>query len=482
MPTPKVVPQRYRPKTSIEEITPHPRNVRRGVVEQIQTSLANVGWFGAVLVQESTNYILAGRHRWEAARREGHTTLPAFWLDVDDGQALKILLADNRMSDIAANDEEAVQTLLREIFEKDGTLEGTGYTKDDLDALVNDGLEDMAQTMRPPEQPITKAGDVWVLGPHCMAVGDARDGELWKAMMGGRKAALLWTDPPYGVEYESESLGGIQNDDLTGDKLIELLAPTLQLAAAHTRADAAFYIWHASTTRREFERAMLLAGLEEKQYLLWAKEAFVLGRSDFHWQHEPCYYAQKQGQKCRWFGGRTESTVWRVATREGSVVRLDVDKGVLLTTGAGTEIYIGKRPPKKSKNLRTLILRAGETLELAAQRGDTDTWHVDTARRAGYDHPTQKPLALAVRSITYSTKPGDLCVDAFAGAGTLLLAAEATARHAAVIEKDPRWADVICRRYQRMTGSWPVNKASGQARDFDEESKDAPATDEGPTP
>lgn len=468
-PTPKTVPQRYRPKTPVTEIKPHPKNYRRGKVDQIQTSLATIGWYGAVIVQESTGLIIAGRHRWEAAQAEGHATLPAFWVDVDDAQAVKIMLADNRMSDIAANDEEAVQALLREIFETEGTLAGTGYTADDLDKQVSDALQDLNESVRAPKKPQSQHGDIWVMGPHRLAVGSNHDPELWKALMGDDRAAMVWTDPPYGVEYSSDNLGGIQGDDLTGQALVDLLSPAFRLASGYARPDAGIYIWHASTTRREFERAMLLAEIEEKQYIIWAKEAFVLGRSDFHWQHEPCYYAQKQGQKAKWYGGRDQATVWRIAYREGEIVRLPVGQGILLSTGAGTELYLGKRPPKKSKKLRTLVLRDGEELQVAAQHGDTDTWNIDTTRRNAYDHPTQKPVALAVRSISYSSKASEIVVDCFAGSGTLLIAAEATTRKARVIEKDTKWADVICRRYQRLTGEMPVHEGRQEAVDFETE-------------
>jgi DNA modification methylase len=186
-------------------------------------------------------------------------------------------------------------------------VELTGYSEEDLADIIaamegaDDTQDDKADAVPMPDNiPMSKAGDIWNLGHHRLLCGSATDKAAVARLMAGEKAQMVNTDPPYGVSYETQSgkFDMIKNDDLTGDDLMgTLLLPAFKNYVEHTEDEAAFYIWHASSTRRDFEDAMTAAGIVEKQYIIWVKTAPVLGRADYQWEHEPCFYAEKAGTR-----------------------------------------------------------------------------------------------------------------------------------------------------------------------------------------
>jgi len=441
----------------VTQLRPHPKNARAGDVDEIHSSIRDNGFYGSLVVQRSTGYILAGNHRFQGALRAGARTLPVTWVDVDDTTALRILLVDNRTNDLAGYDDVALTNLLEEILEESGTLDGTGYDRDALDELLAHVAEEEARDEGDtlivlPEAPKSQRGEVYELGPHRLMCGDSTDLRDVQRLMGGDRAHLVNTDPPYGVSYQGTGFDVIQNDNLRGDDLLSILMPALQLAAEFAVENAAFYIWHASSTRKDFEWAMDAAGLEEKQYILWAKDSFVLGHADYHWQHEPCFYARKVGCTPPFYADRTQSTVWRFAARRASGERsVALANGIRISNGAGAEVYVQPQAPK-TRRTRLVRLHAGESVLLVPGPGGvTDLWDVKLDTDA-YQHPTQKPVALAVNAIQNSSRPGDIVLDLFGGGGFTLLGAEATKRVARVMELDPRYCDVIRRRYAEFAG------------------------------
>lgn len=208
----------------IDAIRPHPRNPRQGDVGAIHESIENNGFYGSVIAQKSTGYILAGNHRWQAARQAGATEIPVTWVDVDDDHALRILLADNRTNDLANYDNEALAEILKDLHAETGTLIGTGYDGDDLDELLEDlGRDtdhrpapepqvDRAEELR--EKWGTAPGQLWVIGRHRLLCGDSTNPEHVRRLVAGASVDLTFTDPPYnvGIEY-----GDGVNDKMTPD-------------------------------------------------------------------------------------------------------------------------------------------------------------------------------------------------------------------------------------------------------------------------
>jgi len=346
-------------------------------------------------------------------------------------------------------------------FTMDGLREFTAELTLDTDLRLPSG-EIHLETLRPSEDEagdddapesapkIARRGDLWEMNDHRLVVGDATSKDDWQALMGEQRAQLIFTDPPYGIDYDSrgeqKDLGGIMGDEKEGLELErKLLAPAFRMAAKYSLEDAAFYIWHASSTRSAFERAMTAAGLREHQYLLWVKPWIVMGRGQYHYQHEPCFYAAKGQATPRWTGDRTQSSVWTASLRSHEASFVVLAEGLLLGDGKGNQVYIAQQPPKGKKH-RSIQIAAGETVNISTLEG-TDIWQVAPDSKTEYIHPNQKPVELALRAIANNTEPGEVVLDCFAGSGSTLIAAQRSSRVARLMELDPRFADLILKRW-----------------------------------
>lgn len=370
------------------------------------------------------------------------------------------LTADNRLSELSEMNDDKLAELLAEIGDELPT-ELTGYTDEDMESLLDSIIsedsepepESQDQEYQQPLPPMSKPGDLWLLGPHRLICGDATDETTIDRLMDGQKAAMVHTDPPYGVSYETQSgnFAMIKNDDKTHDDLyFTLLLPAFNNYRKHTIPEAAFYIWHASSTRRDFEDAMTAAGLVEKQYIIWAKNGITLGRADYQWAHEPCFYAAKDGQNPAFFGDRAQHTVWRVTTRQDGAMMTVLGSGVVLTDGTGGTLCITDKPPK-GKKLRYIRMEQGKPIDLFQEDRMQTVWEV--ARETNTLHPTQKPVEIPIRAIENSSQPGDIVLDFFGGSGSTLMGAELTGRRCFSTELDPIYCDVIISRYVAQTGN-----------------------------
>lgn len=412
---------------AITDLDRFPGNAKRGDIEAIRSSIRRHGQYRSLVVRDTSTgryTILAGNHTHDAIRAEGHPVARCEIIQCTDDEARRINLADNRLSEIGTFDNDALTELLSYL---DGDFEGTGYTQDDVDALLGIeelpvALTDVDDVPEPPAEPVSGPGDIWLLGPHRLLCGDSTDIAAVEAMLDGDCADCMWTDPPYGVAIvggshalspaERKARGGktIENDS-NPDDLPVLLAGAFAVATAALRAGAPVYISHPpGPLSLDFARAFQQAGWLLRQNLIWVKDSMVLGRSDYHYRHEPILYGftdpdPKSGRLGRggehWFGDNAQTSV------------LEVPK-----------------PPRSE------------------------------------DHPTMKPVELVTRCLNNSCPPGGLVYEPFGGSGTTLLAAHTTGRAARVVELDPRYADVICRRYQEHTGDLPILDATGEEHDF----------------
>ena len=380
----------------------HPRNPRRGNVAAIRESLERNGQYTPLTVNRSTMEVLKGNHTLRAARELGWVEIAVYFVDVSEVVALRIVLADNRTSDLATYDLTFLAELLCELDD----LAGTGYNTDALDALLDELAADRPveddEVPPAPVVPLTRLGELVTLGEHRLVCGDATDPVCYERLLNGELADVVLTDPPYGVSYEGKTASRLQirNDSEVGlDRLLDVSFKRVDGALG---AGAAIYVFHpAGQLAETFMRAFRLRGWLLRQGLVWVKDSFVLGRSDYHYQHEPILYGIKPGEGRRGRGGAG----WYGDNKQSSVLSC-------------------ARP------------------------------------RSSREHPTMKPPELVASLLRNSSRRRQLVLDPFAGSGSTLVACEQLGRRGRLIELDPAYCDVIINRYQRLTGLTVTREAA----------------------
>lgn len=396
---------------SIEALIPYARNARThsdAQVAQIAASIVEFGWTNPILV-DGTSGVIAGHGRLLAARQLGLATVPIIELaHLTLAQKRAYILADNRLAENAGWDEELLALELAELRDADFDLDLIGFSEDELDELLGDGeTEGQMDEDTVPEaesKPVSRAGDVWLCGNHKVICGDATSSEDYAALLGGELIDMTFTDPPYNVDYGNnprDKIRGTQrkilNDNLGTDFGGFLESACRQILEV---TKGAIYIAMSSSELDRLQVAFRTAGGRWSDFIIWAKNQFVMGRADYQRQYEAILYGWKEGNDRFWCGAR--------------------DQG--------------------------------------------DVWFIDRPRKSEL-HPTMKPVALVERAIRNSSKTGDLILDPFGGSGTTMIACEKTRRRARVIELDPKYADVIVRRWQDYTGRIAVRVCD--ARSFD---------------
>lgn len=448
----------------IGKAVPNPKNPNHHPKQQIEL-LAKIikaqGWRQPITISNRSGLIVKGHGRLQAAIHLGSDKVPVdFQNYATEAEEIADLTADNRLAELAEMNNTMLADILADFDTGEMPMELTGYTEEDLAGIIEAiaGAEDAEPNDQDDEHeqplpPMSKPGDLWILGRHRLICGDATDAATIERLMDGEKAAMVHTDPPYGVSYETQSgnFAMIKNDDKTHDELYyKLLLPAFNNYRKHTTEDAAFYIWHASSTRRDFEDAMTAAGLMENQYIIWVKNGISLGRADYQWAHEPCFYASKAGVSPKFYGDRAQHTVWRVTTRQDGQMMTVLGSGIVLTDGTGGKLYITDKP-QKGKKIRYVRMEEGKPIDLFQEDRMQTVWEV--ARETNTLHPTQKPVEIPIRAIENSSQPGDIVLDFFGGSGSTLLGAELTDRRCFTTELDPVYCDVIVSRYVTQTGN-----------------------------
>ena len=454
----------------------NPRKITKDALANLRKSLAEFGDLSGVVFNRRTKRLVGGHQRLKVLdpkapitkteRKDKQGTVAAGHIETIYGR-LTYREVDwpetkEKAANISANQNRGRwdEPMLAGLFENlriDGIDVGlTGFTTDEIDNLLAETTDARAgEDDIPPRggkgATRAKPGDLWALGDHRLLVGDATRAADVSRLMAGEQAAMVFTDPPYGVSYQDHNgqFEVIEGDDHRGDQLLRLLAPALKQAVLNSRADAGFYVWHASSTREEFAAAIRAAGLVERQYIIWAKPNFSVGHTDYRWAHEPCFYASRAEHKPAFHGGRAEPTVWRVAAHPKSAAAVVVGTGVLVQDGNGSALFIQGKAPN-GRRTRALRLEAGRPVIIESGAGDkTTVWEV--GRDRDYQHPTQKPVELARRAIENSSRKGEIVLDLFLGSGTTIIGAEATGRHCYGTEIDPVYADVILARWEGIT-------------------------------
>jgi DNA modification methylase len=389
----------------LERLIPYARNARTHADEQISQiagSIAEFGFVNPILVGDD-NVIIAGHGRLMAAQRLGLQTVPVIMLaHLSETQRRALVIADNKIAENAGWDEEMLRLELQALNDADFDLDITGFDFEDLERLLNgdvqenQGLTDDDAAPEIQENPISQPGDLWLLGDHRVLCGSATVLADLEKVMDGNLADMVFTDPPYNVDYGNtakdkiRAKGGkkagrtIMNDNL-GEGFEQFLYDAcLNLLSV---CKGAVYICMSSSELDTLQSAFRKAGGKWSTFVIWAKNTFTLGRSDYQRQYEPILYGWKEGAEHFWCGARDQGDVW-----------------------------FFNKPAKNDL------------------------------------HPTMKPVELVERAVRNSSKTRDIVLDPFGGSGSTLIACEKTGRQARLIELDPRYVDVIVKRWQDFTG------------------------------
>lgn len=433
----------------IGDLQPHPRNPRRGDVGAIQASIGHHGFYGTVVAQRSTGRILAGNHRWLAAKAAGLTEVPVAWVDVDDEQAERILLVDNRANDLASYDDEALLDLLRELQATDDGLAGTGFDDAAMDALLAEAAgapsedEDSAEedAVDVPQDPVSRTGDVWSLGAHRLACGDSTNADTVAALMQGETAHLCFTSPPYGQQREYK----------TGVSDWEALMKGV--CAALPMADGGQVLVNLGLVHRDGEFQQYWSGWLEWMrsiswraygWYVWDQGCGLIGdwRGRLSPSFEFIFHFNRRSRRankivpCKSAG----EPLGKVSLRKGG---LQI-KGVSSNDGCGYG-----RPGQVIPDFRI----PDSVIRIARQTGGIGD---------GIDHPAVFPIALPEHIILSYSDPGEVVYEPFSGSGTTILAAQKAGRKARAIELAPEYVDVAIIRFQRMFPGVPVTLADGR--------------------
>ncbi len=414
----------------IEKLVPYARNPRKNdaAVDRMCSSIREFGFKIPCLVR-SDGEVVDGHLRLKAAHKLGMTEVPVILCDEwTPAQVKAFRLMVNRSVAWADWDEELLSLELQELQEADFDLSLSGFDVGQIDALLALPDEELANATPPvPEVAVSRLGDLWICGSHRVLCGDATSAEDVGRVLNGRKPLLMVTDPPYGIELDSEwrDRAGLNGHGAAEPSYMKKRTEghNETSISGDTRADwseafelvpslIAAYVWHASKFTREVLDGLLRIGFVHHQQIIWDKGRTVLTRTHYWFQHEPCWYVRKVNAP--WFGKAGEnSTIWASASPKFIMGSSDEDK---------------------------------------------------------FDHPTQKPVDLMRRPILNHIKRGELVYDPFLGSGTTLAAAELTERACYGIELDPKYVDVSVQRWQTLSGKQAT--LDGDGRTFEEVGKE----------
>lgn len=376
------------------ELLANPRNWRTHPQKQadaLSGILGEIGWADACLARETSDglMLIDGHLR---AKQAGAAEIPVLVLDLTDDEADKLLLSLDALAGMAGTNKENLEALLRDVQTGSEGLAGLFEDMAKKSGLLFGGSDELEndEIPEPPSDPVTKLGDVWLLGQHRLVCGDSTDASVVGNAVGDTQPFLMVTDPPYGVEYDASwrvsrklhnggRMGVVKNDDRVDWTQAYLLF-----------SGCVAYVWHASRYTGELVSNLHSANFEIRSQIIWKKPAFAISRGHYHWQHEPCWYAVRKGKTSKWCGDRSQSTIWEISNR--------------------------------------------------------------IAKEESTDHSTQKPVECMARPIRNHGTASDVVYDPFLGSGSTLIASEQLERRCCGVELNPAYCDVIIERWQKLTG------------------------------
>ena len=306
-------------KLKISDLKQHPKNPRKHpkeLLERLKRSIEEYGFTNPVLVSKD-NKILAGHARCKAAKELGISEVPVIRLDFEGAKADAYVIIDNKLNELSEWDIPLLESLIKDIEKSDFDVTLTGFDLTEIDELFSksddkEGKDDGYDVTKALEEAsFVNRGDVWLLGKHRLLCGDATNPEDVKALMDGKKANLILTDPPYNVGFESANGLKIKNDKQDSEKFYNFLLSSFKNMASSLADGGSAYIFHADTEGLNFRKAFIDAGFHLSGVCIWEKNSFVMGRSPYQWGHEPILYGWLKTGKHKWYAGSAESTIWR---------------------------------------------------------------------------------------------------------------------------------------------------------------------------
>ena len=425
---------------SINEVKPYEKNPRKNTaaIDKVAASIKEFG-FQQPIVVDADGVIIVGHTRHKAALKLGLTEVPVLYADnLTDDQVKAYRLADNKTAEFAEWDMGLLQGEFQGLKESGYDLNLTAFDPTEINQILNTEVEednfDVDKAVKDAAAPTSIMGNIYKLGKHRLMCGDATSQADINKLMDGELGDMVFTDPPYNVDYEGSTGLKIQNDSMSDSKFYQFLLDAYVCMASAVKPGSGIYVCHADSEGVNFRKAMKDAGWELKQCIIWVKNSLVMGRQDHHWKHEPILYGWKPGAAHRWYGGRKQTTV--LEPGDGVAVNKLKD-GYQLTINSGLKRLVINIPQY-------------EVVDITDDAG-TSIWNVDKPHRNG-EHPTMKPLKLCAKAINNSSKIDDIVVDTFGGSGSTLMAAEQLNRKCYTMELDPVYVDVIIKRYEEFTG------------------------------
>ncbi len=392
------------------QIRAYEKNPRKNTttIEKLAKSLSEYGWQQPIVVDKD-DIIIVGHARWQAAQKLGMDKVPVFRaIDLNEAQVRSYRLADNRLSEESKWDFKSLSEELTALRELDADLSLTGFRETELSQLLGKSMEiaiDPDSVTLAMDKAVSQRGDIWQLGSHRVMCGDATVQADVEQLMDGQSANLIFTDPPYNVDYK----GGVKNrrkgksrsiyaDNLPLEVYYQLLQAALNNMADYSEPEASLYLCNVDQHLPALHTVLTNADFCVRAILVWAKQHFVLNYSRYKTQHEPILYCHRIGQTDTWYGDNRQSTLWCF-----------------------------DRPVKSDL------------------------------------HPTMKPIALIQQALHNSSLPGDRVMDLFGGSGSTLIACHHSQRQAFLMEIQPQYVDVIIRRWQLQTQRMATLVGSGRS-------------------
>lgn len=415
-------------KISVEKLLPAKYNPRKDLrpgdpeFEKLKRSVEEFGYVEPIIWNQRTGVVVGGHQRLKVLHHLGYTEVDCVVLDIDEQKEKALNVALNKIS--GDWDMPLLTALLKDLDGSgfDATL--TGFDVSEMSDMFDDQseiVEDEPPEVAPQEQPpYTQPGDRWLLGDHVLYCGDSTRAEDVAALMDGVTADLCITDPPYNVAYEGSDGKTIQNDNMPEEQFVAFLTAAFGRMHEVLKPGAPFYIWHAETEGGAFRKSCTAALGKVRQMLIWNKNAFTMGHQDYQWKHEACIYGWTDGAAHYFVDDRTQATVIEDK-------RIDINK-------------------MKKDEMRELLR------DIFSDKVSTTVLNEDKPVRNA-DHPTMKPLKLLARLVKNSSRKGEIVLDTFGGSGSTLITCQQLGRRCYTMELDPRYADVIVKRYMKFAGA-----------------------------
>ncbi len=427
----------------IADLTRYPGNPRRGDVTAIRTSVRRLGQYRTIVVRDTGGQlvILAGNHTTEALAAEGHATVRCEVLTCDDADARRINLADNRLAELGGYDDDDLAAILAGL---DGDFEGTGWTQDDYDALLQAEPEtrtDPDDVPEPPAEPVTKPGDIWQLGPHRLICGDCRDFGTVERLLDGVRVNVAFTSPPYASQRAYDESSGFR--PIPPDEYVDWFGDVQAGVRAVLADDGSWFV-------------NIKEHCEDGQRHLYVKDLTIAHVRQWGWLFvdELCWVDAKNGVPGGWPNRFKDA--WEPVFHFSAAGKIKFNP---LANGTESDSVFDSSPATQTSGTGSGLLGKKGTAEHEGIARPSNVIRIAASSEQG--HSAAFPVALPAWFIRAYSDPGDTVLDPFMGSGSTLIAAHLEQRTAYGCEISPAYCDVICRRFEEHTGTKPELVAQG---------------------